>query len=258
MLKYRDFIRVGQVKKLFNAALVLLFTALIFMVSINIYVVSSTSGRIYDNVAAGEYYDCILVLGCSVRPYISSEGEKLSVPSHMLEDRLETAFNAYKNGAAPKILVSGDHGQVDYDEVNVMKSYLIDKGVPSEDIFMDHAGFSTYESIYRAKELFGVESLLIVTQKYHLYRALFIADTFGMEASGADAELRNYGSQFRRDVREVAARCKDFFNSIFKPEIALDGEKIDINGNGDVTNDKQLFCDKSHPLFLVKNINKNF
>ena len=103
--------------------------------------------------------DCILVLGCGLRP----DGE----PTQMLKDRLDEAVALYKQGMAPKLLMSGDHGRVQYDEVNKMKEYAMAQGIPSEDIFMDHAGFSTYESAYRAKEIFQVQSMIVVTQQYH-------------------------------------------------------------------------------------------
>ena len=143
----------------------------------------------------------------------------------------------YKGGAAPKILMSGDHGQVEYDEVNAMKKYAMDAGIPSEDVFMDHAGFSTYESMYRAKEVFGAKKIIIVTQEYHLYRAIYAAERMGMEAYGVNADYRTYSGQLMRDVREVLARVKDWLTAECKPLPTYLGEQIDIGGNGDVTND---------------------
>jgi vancomycin permeability regulator SanA len=133
--------------------------------------------------------------------------------------------------------MSGDHGQVEYDEVNAMKKYAMDAGIPSEDVFMDHAGFSTYESMYRAKEVFGAKKIIIVTQEYHLYRAIYAAEQMGMEVYGVNADYRSYSGQFARDVREVLARVKDWMTGECKPLPTYLGEKIDISGNGDVTND---------------------
>ena len=177
-----------------------------------------------------EDIDCIIVLGCLVR----DDGTL----SDMLRDRLIVGVKLYEAGAAPKIIMSGDHGRVDYDEVNAMKQYAIDNRVPSSDVFMDHAGFSTYETIYRAKEVFGADKVLIVTQEYHLYRALYIAKQLGIEAYGVSADLNTYGGQTKRDVREILARCKDFAMCIIKPEPTYVGDSIPINGNGDITNDK--------------------
>ena len=134
--------------------------------------------------------------------------------------------------------MSGDHGKVEYDEVNIMKKFAIDKGVESEDIFMDHAGFSTYESIYRAKEIFGAKKIVIVTQKYHLYRAIHIAKSLGVECYGIASDPRTYIGQTYRELREIVARNKDFFTSIIKPKPKFLGDKISLDGSGDVTNDK--------------------
>ena len=173
--------------------------------------------------------DCILVLGCKV----NDNGE----PSPMLLDRLITGTELYKEGAAPKILMSGDHGRDTYDEVNVMKKYALDNGIPSEDVFMDHAGFSTYDSIYRAKHIFEAKKVIIVTQEYHLNRALYLAHKLGLEAYGVPADLRDYSGQTMRDIREIAARCKDFALGAFKPKPTYLGDVIPISGDGNATND---------------------
>ena len=133
-------------------------------------------GRILsqEQAAALGGIDCILVLGCGVR----EDGK----PSDMLRDRLTRGLALYDAGAAPKLLMSGDHGRADYDEVNTMKAVAVTAGVPSADVFMDHAGFSTYESIYRAKEIFEAKRIIIVTQEYHLYRALYLAEKLGLDA----------------------------------------------------------------------------
>lgn len=178
-----------------------------------------------------EGMDCVLVLGCKVR----GDGS----PSAMLRDRLKVGVALYELGAAPKLLMSGDHGRTDYDEVDAMKQFAVDRGIATSDVFMDHAGFSTYESMYRAKEVFGVKKLVIVTQGYHLYRAVYIARQLGLEAYGVSASLTGYSGQFGRDVREVLARVKDFFSCVFLPEPTYLGETIPIGGDGDLTNDEQ-------------------
>lgn len=109
----------------------------------------------------------------------------------MLEDRLKQGIKLYELGASDRLLMSGDHGRKEYDEVNVMKKFAIDAGVPSEHIFMDHAGFSTYESLYRARDIFQADRIIIVTQKYHLYRAMYIAEKLGLEAYGVASDLGN-------------------------------------------------------------------
>lgn len=213
--------------------IILLILGVVTLFSINAYVKVYAKHSIISDSDATEIadFDCIIVLGCGVKPDNS--------PTDMLQDRLKVGISLYKNGAAPKLIMSGDHGREHYDEVNVMKQYAIDSGVPSEDIFMDHAGFSTYESVYRAKAIFEVKKVIIVTQEYHLYRALYLADKFDIEAYGVSADLQSYSSQGKRDFREVLARNKDFLTSIFRPKPTFLGEAIPVqNGNGDITNDK--------------------
>ena len=134
--------------------------------------------------------------------------------------------------------MSGDHGTEDYDEVNIMKQFAIEKGIPSENIFMDHAGFSSYESIYRAKEIFKAKKIIIVTQEYHLYRALYIAKQLGVEAYGVASDSRQYVGAAYREIREILARNKDFIKCILKLKPTYLGETIPVSGNGDITNDK--------------------
>ena len=171
--------------------------------------------------------DCIIILGCQVR----ADG----TPSDMLRDRLTRGIELYTLGAAPKLLMSGDHGRVEYDEVGTMKQYAIDAGIPSADIFKDHAGFSTYETVYRAKEIFDAQRVIIVTQEYHLYRALYIAEKLGLEAYGVASDYHTYVGQSMREGREILARCKDFAISVWKPEPTFLGDVIPVSGSGDVT-----------------------
>ena len=199
---------------------------------VDAYIRLSTQERILtqEQTAELEDVDCIVVLGCLVR----DDG----TPSHMLEDRLKRSVALYQQGTAPKLLMSGDHGRVSYDEVDAMKRYAVDAGIASEDVFMDHAGFSTYETIYRAKAIFGAKKIVIVTQQYHLHRALYAAQALGLEAYGVAADYRAYSGQTARDVREVLARCKDFAMCIFKPEPTYLGETIPISGSGELTHDE--------------------
>lgn len=203
----------------------------IAVIAINSYVKNISSTHIITPASATAVsdIDCILVLGCGVR----EDG----TPSHMLEDRLKRGIELYHSGVSEKLLMSGDHGQEDYNEVAVMKQYAVDHAVPSYNVFMDHAGFSTYESIYRAKEIFGAKKILIVSQEYHLYRALYIANAFGLDAYGVAADYRSYAGQTARDAREILARVKDVATSAFKPEPTFLGDVIPVSGNGDITND---------------------
>ena len=208
---------------------------------INLFVIKSTDGKIaasYDGTEASITNEalvemsriepeCIMVLGASINP----DG----TPSQMLEDRLEAGVDLYFMGAAPKILLTGDDGQIEYNEVQAMKNYVVAAGVPEEDIFLDHAGFSTYDSVYRASYVFGVESMIVVTQEYHLYRTLHGCKKMGIEAIGVGADQEVYTGQEMREGREILARVKDFFKWIIKPEATLLGGSIPISGSGIVT-----------------------
>ena len=197
----------------------------------NLWMVLSTRSLIHTPETARDLTgDCILVLGCGLR--------RDGFPSQMLRDRLDTAIEAYRLGLAPKLLMSGDHGQADYDEVNAMKDYAMAQGIPSEDIFMDHAGFSTYESMYRAKAIFHCEKVIVVTQNYHLYRALANARAMGMEATGISANRRVFSGQWYFSLREAVARVNDTIWGVVKPRPTYLGESIPIFGNGNLTNDR--------------------
>lgn len=215
------------VKGILIAVICVCTAAAVAVFGINFFVKKSTEKYILTPEDAGSGYDCVLVLGCGVYG---------DTPSHMLEDRLLQGVELYKNGASERLLMSGDHGRQDYDEVNVMKDFAVERGIGSENIFMDHAGFSTYESMYRAKEIFKAQRVLIVTQGYHLHRAIYDARALGLDAYGVASDPRTYSGQAYRDVREILARNKDFIYCIVKPEPTYLGEEIPLSGNGDVTN----------------------
>lgn len=198
---------------------------------INIYVVVSINNKIYydKDYSKLEKAECIIVLGAGI---------KTDKPSPLLQDRLDKAIELYNAGVAPKIIMSGDHGKKEHDEVNVMKDYAIEQGIASEDIFMDHAGFSTYDTMYRAKNIFGVKKAIIVTQKYHIYRSVYIANNLGIDAVGVPAENIKHKWAIYREAREVLARNKDLFKCLIGSKSKIVGENIDITGNGDITNDK--------------------
>lgn len=218
-------------KRMIVIGVISIITILILALIINFYVINSTKNRIISEEKASklEEVDCIVVLGAGV------SGNK---PSPMLEDRIMQAIALYQNGTSKKLIMSGDHGKKEYDEVNVMKKFAIEKEIPSEAIFMDHAGFSTYDSIYRAKEIFEAKKIVVVTQEYHLYRALYIAKQLGIEAYGVKANPQEYGGKITRELREILARDKDWLSCIFKPKPAYLGKTIPVSGNGDSTNDK--------------------
>lgn len=219
-------------KNILKKVLIVIIIISILILGINLYVKISTNKQIIkkDEYIELSEVDCIIILGAGIW------GDK---PSPMLEDRLLEGLNLYQNNVSNKIIMSGDHKRKEYDEVNIMKKYAIQKGIPSENIFMDHAGFSTYESIYRAKDIFEAKKIIIVTQKYHLYRALYIANQLGLEAYGVGADPRQYVGATYREIREILARDKDFIKCIFKPKPTYLGDTIPVSGNGDITNDEK-------------------
>lgn len=220
-----------KIFKILNILLIIVLISIIITIIINYYIINTSKKRILkeEDYSKLNNIDCILILGAGIW------GDK---PSPMLQDRLDEGIKLYKKGLSSKIIMSGDHGKEEYDEVNVMKSYAIEKGVPSKDIFMDHAGFSTYESVYRSKEVYEVKKMIIVTQKYHLYRALYIADRLDINAYGVNSNPKKYSGQIFREVREILARNKDFIYTIIKPKPTYLGESINVSGSGDITNDK--------------------
>ncbi len=183
-----------------------------------------------DAVPLAHEYDCILVLGAGVR----DDG----TPSDMLYDRVITACAVYEQldgaGATTPLLMSGDHTG-DYNEVGVMKATAMEAGILGEHIFLDHAGYSTFESLWRAREVFGARRVVIVSQGYHLPRALFIARELGLEAVGVAADRRSYRGQTRYDLREIPARCKDMFASLRHRNDVWTGARVDLDGDGNLT-----------------------
>jgi len=181
-------------------------------------------------------YDCVIVPGAAVY--------QNSIPSPMLQDRLDMAVEIYQKKIAPKILVSGDHGKADYDEVSVMRSYLIDKGIPSGDIFMDYAGFDTYQTLYRARDIFQVKKAVIATQDFHLYRALYIGEKLSLDLDGVDSAVRDYHNSSWNRAREYLARVKAFLEcEIFKPAPKFLGETIPIHGAAQIVSDAKSAAD---------------
>ncbi len=218
-----------RLKRIGLGVLALAAVCLVAVFAIDAHVRSSAESRIVtaDETARLDGIDCIVVLGCGVRP----DGQ----PSDMLADRIAQGVALYEKGASPKLLMSGDHSRSDYDEVNTMRNVAVEAGVPADDVFMDHAGFSTYESMYRARDVFGAKRIVIVSQRYHLYRALYVAERLGLDAYGVAADLRPYAGQEAREVREILARVKDFLTAIVQPPPTYLGDPISLSGSASVT-----------------------
>ena len=216
-----------SIKKIIGilAVLALLLAAFIWIVSIRI---GGYAAYDFENIEELPECDAVLVLGAKA----NSDG----TPSLALKDRLDYALELYEKGKVKKILASGDHGTKEYDEVNTMLNYLLDKGVPREDIFLDHAGFDTYDSIYRARDVFLVESVIISTQEFHMPRSLYIARNRGLESYGYSCDDKMIYKMFYLNARESLARVKAFLEvEVLHAKPKYLGEAIPISGDGTAT-----------------------
>lgn len=220
-----------MISKLLKIGFSVLGVLVVIFLAINAYIVLSAQSDLYTKVDDVPVKQTALVLGAQVRG---------NTASAILSDRLETAAELYRAKKVQKILVSGDHGGPYYDEVDVMRKNLLTQGIPAHDIFMDHAGFDTYDSVYRAREIFGVESVIIVSQTFHLPRALFIGKALGVDAVGMSANRQEYrwSTIIRNNARESLARIKALGDVLRHAQPTYLGEPIPIMGDGTVTNTK--------------------
>lgn len=205
----------------------ILILAIISFACLSLLIISnineSSRNKIFDlNDAPPK--QAVLVLGARVW----ENGEM----SDIFKDRVQTAIDLYKSDKVEKILVSGDHGRKEYDEVNAAKKFLLEKGISPDDIFLDHAGFDTYDSLYRAKEVFKAESLIISTQDFHLPRALYIAEKLGIDACGVSSDLHRYKGEQQRETREKLAKIKAWLDVTFMAKPKFLGEPIPLSGKG--------------------------
>ncbi|MBQ4316797.1 MAG: YdcF family protein [Clostridia bacterium] len=216
-------------KILLKVTLILALIGILFVAVCNIVVIASANKYIVDFDTAVELddIDCIIVLGAGLR----ADG----TPSNILHERVECGANLYLSGASERLLLSGDHSRTDYNEVGAMKDYMVSRGIDKNVVFTDHAGFDTYDTAYRAKEIFKAEKVLIVTQDFHISRAVFIARSVGLDAYGVECDTGELGNNIFNDLREIAARPKYVLDAIFKPKPKYLGEAIPIWGEASLT-----------------------
>lgn len=208
-------------------ALIMISAAIVAAVAADIFVAVAGSSQIYSRIQDLPRGQAVLVLGAAV--YRGGE------MSPVFQDRASVALEVYRSGKVDKILVSGDHSRGNYDEVNAAKKFFLKNGVAGKDIFVDYAGFDTYSSAYRAKEIFQVKSMIISTQGFHLPRALYMARSLGIDASGITADLRSYDLGFRNFLRENMARAKGFWDVVTGAKPKFLGDQIPITGDGRVS-----------------------
>lgn len=219
-----------RLKKIFLCLNFLFILILIGIAGINIYMLNYSKSYIYKNISDLPEKYVVIIPGAKVYK---------STVSHVVRDRIEAAVNCLKNKKAERVLISGDHGRKGYDEVNRMRIFMKDVyGTDESLIFMDHAGFSTYETMYRAREIFCVENAVIVTQAFHTARAVYIGRKLGLDVVAYEApEVLRYSRETRVswEIREALARVKTFFLVMFDVQPAFLGKKIPITGNAKET-----------------------
>ncbi len=212
----------GKTIKIFLELSILVIIAGFIM---NAYVYHEGSAYILSSRDNAPHVEAAIILGAAVT--------QAGLPSPVLQDRILMAVDLYKQGSVSKILVSGSNPTVEYNEVNPVRKVLVDKGIPPEDIFLDHAGFDTFSSMYRAKEVFKVDSAIIVTQSFHLPRALYLARNVGLVAYGIPADRSTY--TVKNYIRELFSRPKAFIDIVVKRMPKYVGPSIPISGNGTST-----------------------
>jgi SanA protein len=221
-------------KKIFLLASIIL-VAIFAVLAINFYIDLKSNSYIFQNMNNLPEAEVALILGAKVFQQGTMSG--------MLQDRADTAIDLYEKDKVKKILISGDHGKENYDEVNTIKDYLLEKGIKGEGIFLDHAGFDTYDSLYRAKEIFEVTSVIVVTQNFHLPRAVYIGRGLDLKIYGFSADRHLYANIDYNESREILSKVKAFFDVNFHAKPKFLGEKIPISGDNKKSWDKKDISD---------------
>lgn len=217
-------------RKFLNITVFTVLGLVLLIIILQFHINRSSRGVIYEDASKLEPTYVGLVLGASVRPDKSL--------SPILQDRVDKAYELYEKGIIKRFLLSGDHGQEDYDEVNAMKSYLNKKGVPDSDIFLDHAGFDTYDSMFRAREVFQIEKAIVITQKFHLPRAIYVGRKMGLELQGYVADNREYPGNAHFTRREWLANIKAWIELNIEKSPTYSGSAIPITGDSSLSHDK--------------------
>ena len=208
-------------KKYLKIALYLAIIGLVAIVSVNYYVKSSTKKHIYYSLKKFPKNDVGIVFGAGIN------GDQ---PSKYLKDRLDAGIALYKANRINKILLSGDNGRDEYDELTVMKNYCYKHGVDTTKIFIDYAGFDTYSTMYRAKHIFNIKKATLISQEYHLNRAIYIGQKLGIKSVGYSANNGEYLGYKYVTFREYGSIFKSFFDVLRNREPRFLGNPIDING----------------------------
>ena len=196
---------------------------LVLPLTLQAWVHTRASGRIYTDIGSVPPAPVALVLGAGLWADSS--------PTPALRDRVATAVDLYRAGKVKKLLMTGDNRRADYNEPAAMRTIALQLGVPAEDIVLDYAGRRTYDSCYRAKEIFEVKQVIIVTQRFHLDRSLFLCNAMGISSVGVVADRRVYQSLPWWELREVLATIAAWWDVNVRHPVPVLGEKLPINMN---------------------------
>ena len=198
-----------------------LSSLIVFIITINFYVLSHSDTNYYYNVNWLENNYIWLVFWASV----SQNG----MPSDILKDRLKVTYKAYDLWKIEKIIVSWDNSHKSYNEPVAMQKYLMSMWVEEDDIYLDYAWFDTYDTLYRAREIFGVDKIVLFTQDFHLKRAMYIWKRLWIKTLWVETNLQKYLNETYNNRREVFARIKAFLDiEIIKSKPRFLGEEIEI------------------------------
>ena len=212
-----------NIKKIVLRLALLIFTGILAFAGINFYVISSSNPYCFRSSGSLPEVPVAIVFGAGIRN---------NAPSKYLKDRLDAGIRAYTEGKVRKLLLSGDNGSKSYDELAVMKAYCASHGVDTLNIFVDYAGFDTYSTLYRARHIFGVEEAILVTQNYHLDRAVFIGRHLGIDAVGYAADRGGYSNLRKNKIREAFATVKSVIDVMYGRKPKFLGKKVDLDGKG--------------------------
>jgi SanA protein len=207
------------IKNIFKIFLLLFVAGIIFIAWANYSIKKNTEANVSYQISDVPKMKTALLLGT---------GKTLSngQPNAYFYNRIQAAADLYKSGKVKYIIVSGDNSQKNYNEPEDMQMALIEYGVPKDNIFLDFAGFRTLDSVVRAKEIFGQNQLIIVSQKFHNERAVFLAKQNGMQAFGYNAPDVNKYAGLKTNLREYLAKAKAYLDLILGVEPKFGGDKI--------------------------------
>lgn len=199
-----------QIKKVILATVLSLIIAILIALGLKAYIEKDTQHLIFEDISRVPPSETVIVLGASVH----SDGKL----SPILKDRVDTAIELYRNKKVKRFLLTGDHSTENYNEVNAMGNYLMKQGIPERKILLDHAGLDTYDSMYRSNAVLGVEEAIVVTQKFHLPRTIFIAKGLNLPYTGFAARSHSYKTTNKIERRELLANFKALYEVLLKKE----------------------------------------